>query len=68
MKNFYAYDNFFQLLVEALIIALAINIASCKTINFFCMWLSQLDWLNLIKKMESLYSLYTVSEICGKLE
>lgn len=36
IKNLYFCNNFFQLLVEAFIIMLAINITSYKTINFFC--------------------------------
>lgn len=65
MKNFHICDDFFQLLVEAFIITFTMNTSSCKTINSFCTWLSKLDWPDHINKMESLGSLYIVSDICG---
>ena len=40
MKNFHACDDFFRLLVEAHVIALAMNTAGCITIDFFAVWLS----------------------------
>lgn len=68
MKNIHVCDNFFYSFVKVLIIALAMNIVNCKTINFFCTWLSQLDGPNLIIKIESLYGPYTISDIGGKVK
>lgn len=68
MKNFHACDDFFRLLVEAYVIALAMNTAGCNTIDFFRVWLSQSDWPDLINDIKSLCGPFAVSSIRAKAE
>lgn len=54
--------------MKAHIIALAMHIAGCNTINSFCTYLLQSDWPDLFNNLEVLYGLTIVSNICDKVE
>lgn len=66
IKNFLTCNNFFQSLVKAYVIALAMNTAGRTTIDFFCIKLLQLNWPDFINNIESLYSLFVVGLIYAK--
>ena len=42
-SHFYYFNNFLQIVIKALIIALYIHLTKCSTIDFFHVWIKKLD-------------------------
>ena len=53
MKNFHYFDDFFHTVVDALIIALAMETAGCATIDSLRNWIGKSDSPKPIQNMES---------------
>lgn len=51
-NNFQQTDDFFCVVIKAMVIALCIRIAGCFTINDLQTWISRSDWLALISKVK----------------
>lgn len=55
-KNFHYLNNFFQTIIEVLIVNLCMHhITGCKTIDAFQSWLGISNWPHLITKIEAQY-------------
>lgn len=52
MKNSHHCDDFFRTVIEALIVALAMQTAGCSKIESFRNWVSESNWLKLIEDWE----------------
>lgn len=51
-KHFHYFNNFFQTIMEILVIMLYIHYAKCSIIEFFHTWIKKSDWPFLIENIK----------------
>lgn len=61
-NHFYYSNNFFEIIIEALVIILWIHSAGCSTIESFHAWIERSDWFLLIENVKQ--NCINVTKMC----
>ncbi|WP_375449214.1 hypothetical protein [uncultured Nostoc sp.] len=62
-SHFYHSNDFLQIIIKAIVIALWIHLSKCLTIDFFHIWIEKSDWPSLIRNVEE--SCLGITKVCS---